>query len=293
MAWNRPTGVANNVSHTRRKGFRLTIALATAGIFVIALVVAGIILFSSDQPTSEGQEPEMQMRRPLPVDVVTNVPKAYESVKDYSRLSDWDIRHVSENETNNLSKAQLEYWKQSHPWPLPIEKEQPNWAKSRTSIFKEKVNNEIAFVVGIEPGTQIFGERKFDERFVKRFLSSLNKPIVINDDDSDYDKWLKQTLTDAKAELKAAYDRGEDIVQIMNDSRAELKRLAQVKEDVLSVAAAELRKKDPSPVFDEKMMVQIVNQVLEQKGIAPIEGESISRLVMKRRALRKILKEEK
>lgn len=197
--------------------------------------------------------------------------------KDYANMSPWDLRHLKDDETNRLNAAQVEYWKMFHPYPPPDE-HQIKVTRGRYAIFEERVNNEIASVVALEPGTMIITRREYGPDFVKRFLKSLKTPIVVGKDDSDYDKSVKRAVTAAKIELKAAYDRGEDITKIMDDARDELMRLGRYKEDLRKMAVKEARKlTKPEDVQD---IVDAVNGMLHEKGIAPIEANSISRIAL-------------
>lgn len=206
-----------------------------------------------------------------------------ESKKDYSGISNWDLRHLKDDETNGLSQAQLDYWKRYHPYPPPDPK-QPKAARGKYAIFQNKADNEIACVLATEPGTMIIGNSDLHPGFAERFLRSIKNPIIVEEQDSDYDKELKKAVRAAKIELKDAYDRGEDIEKLMNESRAELKKLGRYKAEIEKMALMQISKGDTTSA-DAEITIAAVNKMLESKGIAPIELNSMSRLALKYQSL--------
>lgn len=216
-------------------------------------------------------------------------PKAEEPKRDLAKISDWELRHLKPEETNGLSAAQIAFWKMFHPWPPP-DPNQPKPPKAEYKIFDTRVDNEIAEILSIEPGEMIDGDANYNEKFVERFLRSLTKPIIVRKTDSEYDKELKRSVIQAKADLKAAYDRGEDICKILEDSRSELIRLGHFKEQLEKTAFREMNREGTTEQ-DAETILKTVNTMLEEKGIAPIEPNSISRLTFRLQAFKE--KEQK
>ena len=73
------------------------------------------------------------------------------------------------------------------------------------------------------------GEMRYGPNFVKKFLRSCETPIVITKNDTPEIAELKKAVIDAKIELKARYDAGEDISEIMNQTRRDLVELGNVR----------------------------------------------------------------
>lgn len=268
------TGSAFKLGHIVTWGS--LIVLAVASIFVIAYV------FSTDVQDNQTRAKPIKGRiaEVEPVKTSPKVPTTQEpKVKDYAQLSNWDLRHLPMEETNNLTRAQIDYWKMFHPWPPPDE-HQPASRKPRYAIFDTRADNEIAFILDTEPGQMVIGKREVDSGFEERFLKSITRPIIVREDDSDYDKKLKRAVIAAKLELKDAYDRGENIVEIMNSSREELQRLGRYKDQLEKEALRQLRA-EGATYEDVEDLVAAVNTMLEAKGIAPIEINSMSRLALK------------
>ena len=154
-------------------------------------------------------------------------------------------------------------------------------AKLPCEIFTHHCDNEIACYLWIEPGTEIVDMPNYGGRFTKEFLESLKEPIVITKDDTPEQAQLKRAVYDAKIELKAAYDRGEDIEKIVYDTRDELRKLGLYKQEIRQ-QLLEYRKKENVSDEDVQDFLTACNQLLEQKGIAPLKVGPLSRRNLKR-----------
>lgn len=148
--------------------------------------------------------------------------------------------------------------------------------KGPYEIFKHHSENEIAAFLWMKPGQGIVAVPPYNGRFLKDFLASLKEPIVVSKDDSPEQAELKRAVTDAKIELKAAYDRGEDIEQIMMDTRKEMMALSNYKQE-LKHQLYEFRQQENVTEQDVEDFVAACNKLLEKKGIAPMKLGPISR----------------
>lgn len=255
--------------------------LVFGGLATLFAVCAGMatLLLSKDSKNEENAEEPMTRRiaRLSPAKMVPRPEKP--EVKDYKNIDNIQLRRLPVSETNNLTEAQVNYWKMFHPWPPP-DANQPKAIKGRYRIFNNKVDNEIAFVVSVEPGTMVLGNRSVGPDFERRFLKSIENPIIINEDDSIYVKELKRAVIDAKLELKEAYDRGEDIGEIMDEARDELQRMARYKAQMEKEIVAMLSRGEVT-AQDSEDMIKAMNIMLEKKGIGLIELNSMSRIALK------------
>lgn len=148
--------------------------------------------------------------------------------------------------------------------------------KGKYAIFPYRCDNELAGLLCAKPGAIVVGEPSYGKWFTKEFLKSLSTPIVVTEDDDEFTRKLKKEMVEAKAELKAAYDRGEDIAQIMTDSRKELRKLMDYNRMVNSEIVK--YKHDPSAsAQDVEDFVNAANKMLEAKGIAPLHVGPITR----------------
>ena len=148
--------------------------------------------------------------------------------------------------------------------------------KGDYEIFKRHCDNEIAAFLWMKPGHGIVAMPPYNGRFVKDFLESLKEPIIPTKDDTPEQAELKRAVNEAKIELKAAYDRGEDIEQIMMDTRKEMMQLANYRREI-EQQLYEFRKKEGVTPEDIDDFVTACNQLLDKKGIAPMKLGPIAR----------------
>lgn len=136
-------------------------------------------------------------------------------------------------------------------------------------LFSHPSDRKIERLMRVQPGRLVLGTITYDERFVADFLESLKTPIEFVDEDTEEDKAIKQAVKDARADLKAAYDRGEDIVEIMNRTEKELHELAAYKID-LRKAIVDYRKSGEHSEQDVKDYIEAANTILRDKGMEPL-----------------------
>ena len=136
------------------------------------------------------------------------------------------------------------------------------------------------------PGESLVGTPVYTKRFTEDFLKSLETPIIATEEDSQEDAELKRAMVQTKIELKARIDAGEDLGQILLDTRREYQELARYKK-MLQSEMLELKKKPDATIEDVENFVTAANQLLEQKGIAPIKLSPISkRMLLRKKGIR-------
>lgn len=149
--------------------------------------------------------------------------------------------------------------------------------KAKYAIFKHYSENAIAGILSQEPGMNAIGTIKYGKNFEKSFLESLSAPIIINDDDSEDTKNLKRAVADAKKELQDAYNRGEDICKIMQEAREDIKYLARYKMQI-QAQVMEYAHDENNSAEDVTDMIKAANELLSQKGIAPLNDTPFTRI---------------
>lgn len=147
------------------------------------------------------------------------------------------------------------------------------------AIFDHPAENIIAGVLALEPGQTIVGTPNYNGRFTASFLKSLTTPFFVSKDDTEEVKALKQAVKEAKIELKAAYDRGEDIEAIILKARADAQKLARVKQDVRREMLKGLRAAESAE--DAEVTFEAANKYLESKGVAPLDDAPLTRIKLK------------
>ena len=135
--------------------------------------------------------------------------------------------------------------------------------------FNHPVEDEIATLISVEPGETLVGEISY-RGFNGDFVNSLLEKIEISEDDSEYDREIKQGVIEIKKDLAERIKNGEDLVQILKDARSELMRGAEYKAQIGELVHEQLL--DPNVSDDElKDTIAAANKILESKGIAPIK----------------------
>ena len=153
----------------------------------------------------------------------------------------------------------------------------------KPDIFKNYADSRIAFLLTIEPGEMIFGDYDYNHpRFKKELERALVTKIEIHDEDSEEDKALKKAVTETKEELIKALKRGESITDILSESQREMQRLGQFKREAENMIR-EISKDTSATVEDIEKYVEVVNQALAEKGIAPLKLNCVSKRALQLR----------
>lgn len=197
---------------------------------------------------------------PKPVDPNARPTKVGEIVNNYIKLPSGRLHYIKGEVTNNVAATMPKEWYE---------------------VFDHQCENEIALYLTMEPGETLVGTPVYRGRFVKEFLKSLETPIIPSAEDSQEVKDLKRAVNEAKIELKAAYDRGEDIEQIMLDTRSQLQDLAAYKR-ALEGDLKEMVRESATSAADIDDFIEAANRMLAEKGIAPMALNPLARKRLER-----------
>ena len=291
MGWNgsAPNEVAfDKTRQPQRDGARSKILL---GIPVAILAIGSLCLFlfrnqDSDQgirQSARGPTIENSLRKPIKlpkpeiidktatvIDPEARPTKVGEIVNNYIMLPSGRLHFIRGEVTNDLSRTVKRDW---------------------FAIFDRQCDNEIALCLTIEPGQVLVGTPLFRGRFLKDFLASLKEPIIPLQDDSEEIKELKRAVNAAKIELKEAYDRGEDIEQLMMETRKQLQDLGIYKQ-ALESDLRDAIKMSAESTEDIDDFIKAANKLLEDKGIAPMELNLMARKRLERMVQQKRIQHE-
>ena len=252
---------------------RPTVRGAVAGAIVVvgAAVVAWWILGGRSAPVAEvGDGTVRRIKEVKPAAAPTNRMETVENSKERPPQKVGEIRDGK----ILLANGKLYEYKNVHTNRTAA-------LRPKYKIFRHPSENVIASVLCVQPGeTLVGGLPHFHGRLTADFLESLKEPILPEQGDSEEAKELKQLVKQAKIELKAAYDRGEDIEEILANERKESQRLAQYKQEIAKMAFTEL--KDCKTEADFDTLLEAANKILEEKGIAPLKSTPFTRLRMKK-----------
>lgn len=165
-------------------------------------------------------------------------------------------------------------------------------AQPEYAIFNTAAENEIACLLMMEPGDTIVDVPNYSEQFKREFYEGLKEPIEITEEDSEYQAELKRMMMDARAEMKRQIDAGADLGEILTEAREELLELARYK-SMLSFQLGEIQNDATMTDQDLEDFVNAANEMLESKGIAPMELGYIAKMRLKRLAEEKKMEEDR
>lgn len=139
-------------------------------------------------------------------------------------------------------------------------------------IFANSADQKIAALLLLEPGEMMIGDASslFGKGFTRSFLKSIETPIVATENDDEFTVNLKRAVIDTKLELKARYDKGEDIAQLMLKERNELQALGLYREELKE----EIHKLARDKSLSEETMqdfINAANKMLGERGGKPLE----------------------
>ena len=235
----------------------------------ITVALCALVSWWFIKPTADKPKEEMEIQpasKPIPKAVVHTQntmakeediikvedeqlpPQKVGEIRDgYIKLASGELHKVRGIITNNLTSVKAKY-----------------------AIFANHCENDIACLLTIQPGEGLVGTPRYNGRFTKNFLDSLNSPIIINEDDEPDVAELKQAVIEVKKDMKAAYDRGEDLEQIMLDTRAEYQKLFVFKQGMQRTVSEYVKNNEVSDE-DIETYVEAANTMLAEKGIAPLK----------------------
>ena len=272
MAWNRPSedGRANTPSSTRcGRSPRPTVAVrgAIAGaVVVLGAAVAAWWLWSAGESAGEtpphrketlikevkpqlSAKEQEKLAHPGMVKVRGKWYPEYDKDGGKIWITGYGIRyHTPTVRTNHFNKALI---------------------SPERKIFDNRADQDIAILLNTDPGTTFIGGFKFSKNFEKEFLKSIECPIIVSHDDPPDVANLKRAVTETKIELKARYDNGENIAEILNDSLTELKKLSAYRDDLLRLTREQIRQNKPS-AEETKTIYEAANKMLADRGIRPL-----------------------
>ena len=274
MAWNGSDGAAKPRKIEKKPS-------AWRGILAAVIVIggaAGVCLFFFGPATVGGQrvkgrEKTAKIAEVEPELSVTSVPEKQEEPK-----IDPSARPTKVGEVVN-GYVMLPSGRIHKPTGV-VTNRVADYGRSKYSIFEKRSDNEIAAILMMKPGDTLVGTKRYDKWFTKQFLESLEEPIEISDDDEPWQAELKRSVIEARKELKAAYDNGEDIDEMMAESRQQLQDLSQYKQQIRQLYAQNLQECESDEHLEE--LQKAVNVMLEEKGCAPIDFTPLTKMNLKK-----------
>ena len=233
-------------------------------------------------PTGEsaGETPPPQTRQRIREVTPAAAPKAAE-VKPKDPPGYWNGKKIS---NSNRPPWMSPYHRVVDYGPIhtnkPLESAMPLYKK----VFEDETDQCIASVLLVEPGQFMLtdGTGEYAD-FDANFIDSLKVPIIVQADDPEEVKQLKRAVIETKAELKARYDKGENLQKIMEDTHRELRELGLYKEEIRQ-QVDQLCKKRLFTEADVDDCIAAANKMLEERGSEPLTMSRFYREMLVRTA---------
>ena len=245
-----------------------------AGLVVVAAVIGCYFAFfsSSEKPLVEKAEKERgRIKEVTPAAAPTNrLPKAYALQKRYPKLKipdDWDKPYPPD-----AYRADGSLKRHSRYVTVVTNHVPKSMLSLEERVFDNTAERDIAITLNTEPGDTFVGDYTYGKKFVKDFLDSLKDPVKFDEKDTEEERILKEAVLEAKKELKARYDAGEDIAAIMNETRQQFQELGLYREEVKQMVRQAV--KDSNGTFTEQDRMDLVkaaNMMLEERGCKPLK----------------------
>lgn len=279
MAWNRPNNgeAASLPRHGAKGASRLRGVIAAAVVVVGSVVVWWFFPGSDERPVKETGKTNGLIRAVQPVVVTNKVER--QKKKDVIRWRGQEYPMYNEEG----GKAYVTgYGVRYHSKVVITNKMSRKLVPWEYKQFKCPTDKRIAVLLNTEPGTQIIGGIPYDPNFTKQFKESLKTPIVIEPDDDEDAKALKEAVIETRKELQARMEKGEDIGQIVHDAQKELQDLGAYKKELED----QVRKIMSDRTMTEKDLddcVGAANTMLESRGLPPMKVDEFYRQGIKLR----------
>lgn len=269
MAWNGSAGEKPVPNSKSRKQPPLIKGILATALAVVGTVVAIVLLRQGEGIPSE--EPTTKSRQIAVVPVAPAKPTVEATPETPKERPPQRIGEIRDGKML-LQSGRL------HPVKGVISnKAERAWS----SIFPHPSENIIAGLLAAKPGEALVGTPRYDGRFTQNFLKSLSVPIIVDKDDPEDVQQLKRAVIEAKIEMKAAYDRGEDIEEMLQSAREELQRMSRYKQELRADIYQYTHKTEGITERDVDDYISAANVLLESKGIAPIKKSWLTGLKLR------------
>lgn len=260
MPWNQPSKAAPKVKAKKNSNAKVMIALA---------VVLLAFIFYLMIPNAEKEQVEVEKKAkrikavkpakiPKPVQVKVEAPKAQNEKKPkpqrvgeirdgYRLLCDGTLHKVYGVITNTPGKFSVS-----------------------DKTFKHSADVELGNLLLVEPGDDLLGDSAgMYKGFKKELLAALEEEITYSDEDTPFQRELKDSVKELRDELKQRMRNGEDIEKVMEDTRNQLKELSlyrqELEEEVQKLSTDEMTQKN----YED--LVKAANAMLAERGIKALE----------------------
>ena len=281
MAWNRSDNTKTTIKKNKRNG-----NVFVRGGFAAAIVIAGSVVawfLLSESNMREGKSTNKPTSSRIK-DVQPSIPA--QSMSNGAAKAAATTKPRPRNEATTKTYIDANGFER-YPGGARVPRKNPKFVElPDRRVVKWEFDSEdtIATLVEMEPGDTVIGDEVYGAKFVEDFKRSLKKDIVITDEDGEYARQVKADVIAAKKDLVEAMNRGEDIAKIMTDARREMRQLYEYRESLLAEVHKIRNDNKDLTEQDLKDLTSAANEMLKEKGIAPIKLPRLTVRKIKRSA---------
>lgn len=136
--------------------------------------------------------------------------------------------------------------------------------------FRHSADVELGNLLLVEPGDDLLGDSAgMYKGFRKELLEALEEDITYTEEDTPFQRELKDSVKELRDELGRRMQNGEDVERVMEDTRNQLKELSlyrqELEEEVRRLSTDEMTQKD----YED--LVKAANEMLAERGVKALE----------------------
>ena len=259
----RATPAKQKNSFSKSAALRIIVAVT-----LVVICGVAILYFRTSSKNEDVKAPAPKEQKPAQKEVVKQQPPKTNAVpvKTEPPLKPGESRNVQWTRPANWDQMTPAQRTRAQPVGRVI---RPKWMDEK-KLFTKITDQKIHRLLRVKPGQLFLGTATYDDRFVKSFLESLKEPIEFADDDTPEDREMKQAVIDTRKELKEAYDRGEDIAEIMRETEKQMHEQAAYRLNLRS-EIIEYKKSGEHTDQDIKDYITAANTILKEHGMEPLK----------------------
>ena len=255
MAWNKPIDQPKAEPKKKPTAWR---GAAAGGVVALAAIIAAVVIFSGGDAkpkAKEGKKTEA-IKEVKPA----AAPKAVETdevpaAKPKKARKDMTPEERHQDDLERVREAQ----KRQANIPLAHER--------KPQVFKSASDQILAMVAQMAEGKDM-PPLPIDKNFEKEFIASLKEPIVINEDDSDKIKAMKESVIQLRQELSERAEAGESALSILQEYQKHMAEDYKTRSELQQEARRILESGDRAGA---QKYVDTMNLALQQMGIKQID----------------------
>ena len=270
MSWNKSREEGRGKREEVRRVFRTRFSFPVlAG--VVLVFAAAVAIFAVFRTSENRSDLSSEVRKPGRIAEAKPAP----APKTESPVPEAPARELTRREKARLQPTHTNmYGYVINPPPSSVvytNSQASAMLSDAEKVFSNTAERKIAAILTLEPGETLVGDPSamFGRGFRRKFLESLECPELVRDGDDEETRALKRAVTDAKADLKARMDAGEDVCEVMRQAYREAQEIGLYCEN-LKAEVSRLARDRTLSEEDVKDFVAAANKMLSDRGAKPL-----------------------